>query len=429
MTLDRRSFLKAGALAGAGALAAPRLLFGASGRLPPSDVVVVVFLRGGADPLQMVCPYADADYARLRPSIAIPEPGTAGGALDLDGFFGLHPSLAPLLPLYQGGRLAVVHATGLKHDERSHFACQDHIETGIHGLGGGGHAGHSGWLNRWMVGAGDLGGFTAVGMGSALHMALRGEADALAMPSLAGFSFTSSSARKSALQAQLEAMHGRTTGICGAARQALANADYLAARMPGQLPVENGAVYPTGNFGTRLMEVAQLVKSAMGLRVACVDLDGFDHHDAINTELPPLLDVLARGLAAFHQDLGTRMDGVTVVTISEFGRRVAENASAGTDHGCGSLMLLLGGGVLGGRVYADWPGLGPANLFNGDLDVTLDYRTVLTELMAKRMGAPGAELVFPDVAGLPMAGCFSSRRATPETLRRRPTPQPTAPLA
>jgi uncharacterized protein (DUF1501 family) len=279
-----------------------------------------------------------------------------------------------------------------------------------------------------MVGAGDPGGFTAVGMGSALQMALRGDADALAMPSLAGFSFSSSSSRRSALQAQLQAMHGRDTAVCGAARQALANADYLAARQPGQVPVENGAVYPTGNFGNQLKEVAQLVKCAMGLRVACVDLDGFDHHDTINTRLPPLLDVLARGLAAFHQDLGTRMGGVTLVTISEFGRRVAENASAGTDHGCGSLMLLLGGGVLGGRVYADWPGLAPARLFNGDLDVTLDYRTVLTELMAKRMAAPGAEQVFPDVAGLPMAGCFSSRRAQPEFLRRRPTLQPSAPL-
>jgi uncharacterized protein (DUF1501 family) len=429
MPLDRRSFLKAGALAGTGLLAGPRLLFGASGGLPPADIVVAVFLRGGADPLQMVCPYADANYAALRPTIAIPEPGAANGALDLDGFYGLHPALAPLLPLYQSGQLGIVHATGLKHDERSHFACQDHVETGIHDLAGGGHGGHSGWLNRWVDGAGNPGGFTAIGMGSALQMALRGDADALAMPSMAGFSFASTSSRRVALQDQLEAMHGRSTAICGAARQAVANAEYLAAMQPGLLPVENGAVYPTGSFGTQLKEVAQMIKANLGLRVACVDLNGFDHHDAINVELPPLLDELARALAAFHQDLGTRMNGVTLLTISEFGRRVAENASAGTDHGCGSLMLLLGGGVLGGRVYADWPGLGPSQLFNGDLDVTIDYRTVLTELMAKRLGAPGAELVFPDVAGLPMAGCFTDRRARPVYLRRRPTPQPTAPLA
>jgi uncharacterized protein (DUF1501 family) len=166
----------------------------------------------------------------------------------------------------------------------------------------------------------------------------------------------------------------------------------------------------------------------MGLRMACIDLNGFDHHNAINTSLPPLLDELAQAMAAFHHDLGARMDGVTLVTMSEFGRRAGENASAGTDHGCGSIMLLLGGGVLGGRVYADWPGLRDTDLFNGDLDPTLDYRSVLTELLQRRMGGDTAAPVFPDVAGLPLPGCFSPLRATPERALRRPKPQPSIEL-
>ena len=425
MTLDRRSFLKSGALLGAGALVGPRLLFGASAGLPPADVVVTIFLRGGADGLQMVSPYADPDYRRLRPTIAIPAPGATGGSLDLDGFFGLHPSLAPLLPLYRAGHLGVVHATGFKHDERSHFSCQDHIESGMITLSSsGGHTGHDGWLNRYLMGTGDPGGFIAVGMGSAMQGSLRGDASALAMQNLASFSFSSTSTRKPALQAELDVLYSRTTAICAASRGALANSDYLAVMKPGAIALENGAIYPATTFGGQLKEVAQLIKANMGLRMACVDLNGFDHHNAINTSLPPLLDELAQALAAFNQDLGARMDRVTLVTMSEFGRRVGENASAGTDHGCGSLMLLMGSGVRGGRVYADWPGLRDIDLFNGDLDVTLDYRSVLTELLVRRMGGDTAVPVFPDVAGLPLPGCFSAVRATPERRFRLPTPQP-----
>ncbi len=427
--MHRRDFLKSGAILGAGALVGPRLLFGAVAGLPPADVVVAVFLRGGADGLQMVSPHGDPDYRRLRPVIGVPSPGGQGGSLDLDGFFGLHPSLAPLLPLYQAGRLGVVQATGLKHDERSHFSCQDHIESGLMSLSvTAGHGAHDGWLSRYLVGTGDPGGFMAVGMGSALQASLRGQASALAMPSIAGFTFATTSTRKSGLESTLAAMHSRSTSICVASQRALANSDYLAAMKPGIIPVENGAIYPTGTFASQLKEVAQLIKAGVGLRIACVDLNGFDHHNAITTTLPPLLGELAQGMAAFHQDLGARMDGVTLVTMSEFGRRAGENASGGTDHGCGSMMLLLGGGVNGGRVYADWPGLRDVDLFNGDLDVTTDYRTVLTELLVRRMGGDAASPVFPDVAGLPMLGCFSPQRATPERRMRLPTPQGAAEL-
>ena len=421
MDLDRRSFLKAGAVIGAGGLIGPRLVFGANNGAP-ADTVVVIFLRGGLDPMQAVVPYGDADYVRLRPTIAVPQPGQANGGLPLDNLFALHPSLAPLLPIYQGRQLAVVHATGLKHDERSHFACQDHIETGIHDLAGtGDHAAHAGWLNRHVMQVGDPGGFFAVGMGSSMQAAVRGDASALAMPSLSSFAFSTTSTRKSEMEDRLYAMYGRANDVGMASRSALDSIDYLAAVKPGTIPVANSAVYPSGTFGTQMKEVAQLVKARMGLRVACVDLNGFDHHDAITTRLPPLLDQLARGMAAFQGDLGTYMANVTVVTMTEFGRRAFENASGGTDHGCGSMMLLMGGGVLGGKVYADWPGLKDADLFNGDLDVTIDYRTVLTELLQKRMGSDANGDIFPDVLGLPQVGCFASTRSVPS--RRVPTPR------
>lgn len=425
MTLDRRTFLKAGAVLGAAGALGPRMVFGATSS-PPADTVVVIFLRGGMDPLQTVPPYGDNDYARLRPTIRIPNPGVGGGALPLDNFFGLHPSLAPLLPIYNSKRLAVVHATGLKHDERSHFACQDHLETGMSDLAGAmGHDGHSGWLNRQMMGIGDPGGFYAIGMGSAMQASLRGDASALAMQNLASFSFSSSSARKALMEDQLYRLFGRDNGVGIASRSALDSTDYLAALNPGALPAQNGAVYPGTTFGAQLKEVAQLIRSHSGLRIACIDLGGFDHHNAINTGLPPLLDELARGLAAFNTDLGAAMDNISLLTMTEFGRRVAENASGGTDHGCGSMMFLMGGGVLGGRVYSYWPGLRDSELFNGDLDVTVDYRTVLTELMVKRMGGPGAAEVFPDVAGQPALGCFSSNRVNGDRRIGVPT-QPTA---
>ena len=418
MHLDRRDFLKVGALASAGLLAGPRLVFGRSDA-PPADTVVVVFLRGGLDPMQAVPPYGDADYRKLRPTIAVPDPDAAGGALALDGMFGLHPSLAPLLPIYQAGQLAVVHATGLKHDERSHFACQDHLESGIMAMAGE-HAAHAGWLNRHLLASGDPGGFAAVGFGNAMPGSLRGQARALAMASLPSFAFSTLSTRKAELEDRLYALFGRDNAVGVASRGALDATDYLAAVNPGAIAVEGGAAYPAGSFGSGLKQVAQMIKARMGLRIACVDLGNFDHHDAIQAELPPLLDELAAGLAAFNADLGTRMADVTLLTMTEFGRRAAENASGGTDHGCGSMMLLMGGGVNGGCVHTDWPGLGAGQLFNGDLDVTLDYRLVLTELVRKRLGGDLDGSLFPDVAGQPLPGCFSSARRVPESRVRTP---------
>ncbi|HWT14969.1 MAG TPA: DUF1501 domain-containing protein [Patescibacteria group bacterium] len=405
MALTRRDFFR-----GAGALAAlsaamPRLAFAKAASTTDRGVLLVIFQRGGMDGLNVVVPHGDADYYRLRPGIGIPRPGTPNGAIDLDGFFGLNPALSPLLPLYQAGELALVQATGYRHDSRSHFECQDHIERGTLHL----HDTPSGWLNRHLAVVGGDANFQAIGFGGAIQASLRGMAPVIGVNDIADFTLATDSVQKGVLQSALERLYDASTLLAATSVQALDAVDELAEVEPAQFPVEGGASYPTGRFGSQLRELAQIIKAGMGLEVACVDIGGWDHHAAIGQVLPPLLTELAQGLLAFRTDLGARMADVTVVTVTEFGRRAYQNASGGTDHGSAFSSLVLGGGVNGGRVYADWPGLRDADLFNGDLDVTIDYRTWLGELLEKRAGNPEVASVFPGFTSGPGLGLFRSR--------------------
>lgn len=417
MQLTRRHFIQASAIGTGAALLAPRYVFSTASAPPANDVLVVIFQRGAMDCLQAVVPYADADYARHRPTIKIPQPGAVNGVLPLDNFFGFHPSLAPLLPLFKSGRLGVVHATGLKHDERSHFECQTHLESAMID-----HTLHTGWLNRHVGNVGVKGSFQAIGMGSSLQMSLQGSQPAIGMSSVASFSFTSSSSRKRQLEDTLYALSPAANLSATSARQALDAVDYFAVANPAQYAVQNAAIYPTTSFGTQLKEVAQIIKSGVGVQMACVDIGGWDHHSGIVAALPPLLDELARGLLAFNTDLGNAMNRVTVVTMTEFGRRVKENASGGTDHGAGSSMFLMGGAVNGGKVYSEWPGLADSKLFNGDLDVTVDYRTVLNELLNKRAQDGNAQAQFPGFTPGPWLGCF--KKGNLETFDSIKPPKP-----
>ena len=405
MTIDRRGFFKLAGLAGA-ATFAPRLAFAQdAGAARSSDTLIVVYLRGGMDGLNAVVPHADADYYRLRPNVSVPRPGAPGGALDLDGFFGLHPSLAPLLPLYQSGRLALVQAAGFRQLSRSHFECQDRMERATLDL----NLVSSGWLNRHLeaIGIGET--FQAVGMGRAVQQSLRGPAPVIGLATIGEFTIRTSSQRKGEIMDAFAALYDDGSPLAASSVQALEAVDQLAEAAPANQPVEGGAVYPATTFASQMREVAQLVKANLGLQYACVDIGGWDHHDNEVEELPPLLDELAATLAAFDTDLGGRMANVTVVTMTEFGRRARENASRGTDHGAGSLMMLLGGGVVGRTVYRDWPGLADADLFNGDLDVTTDYRAVLAEILDKRMGGTDLAKVFPGYAPGPVPGALLRR--------------------
>jgi uncharacterized protein (DUF1501 family) len=404
MKLDRRDFCKLSALAASASVLRPRYAFGAGAA--DRDVVVCVFQRGAMDPLNSVVPYADASYRSLRPTVALPEPGAAAGAtLPLDNFFSINPAAAALKTLFDAGELAIVHATGGLHGDLSHFSAQSLMERGV--------LAHQpvfdGWLNRHLQIIGPTVAFQGVGVGKAVAPSLRGPAPVVGMSTIDSVALTTRSARAGSTPALLQRLYAGSDELDRAAQQAFTAIDVLDQADPAQYPVENGAVYPNGGFGSQMREVAQLIKAGVGLEVACIDIGGWDHHNQLNPSLTPLLQEFADALGAFRKDLGARMANVTVVTMTEFGRRAYENASAGTDHGIGGVMFAFGGGVVGGRVYGDWPGLRSNELLDGNLSITTDYRSVLAELLAKRTGNPEARTVFPEFVDGGALGMFRAR--------------------
>lgn len=364
------------------------------------NVLVCVFQRGAADGLNSVVPWRDADYYALRPRIAVPPPGDGdGAAIDLDGFFGLHPQLAPLLPLYTEGRLALLHATGVPHGSRSHFDAQALVEAGATDDAGL----DAGWLGRHLAAtaAEDDSLFRAVAIAGAVPGSLRGARDPLAIGDLDSFGLGELGG--SHYQDTLALLYADGRPYADPAQAALAASDALAAADPGQYGPENGADYPAGELGGRLLQAAQLIKAELGIEVICADVGGWDHHESENSFLPTALDGLARALLAFDTDLGARMAQVTVLVITEFGRRAADNVSAGTDHGTAGCAYLLGGGVAGAQVAGVWPGLAPAALAGGqDLAITTDLRQVLAQMLA-RLGNPDPASAFPGFVPDPQA--------------------------
>jgi uncharacterized protein (DUF1501 family) len=401
MPFSRRSFLTS---LGALSLPAwfPRLAFAAKPeeRAANRDVLVCVFQRGGADGLNIVVPHAESAYHDARPTLKLPDPGAANGVIDLDGFFGLHPSLAPLKELWDDDALAVVHAVGSPDANHSHFSSMDVIERGTPS-----NQVTSGWIGRHLASLqdGNTSPFRAVGFGSLLQASLRGPVSATALQSIVDFHLKGrkgmTAAQLTQFQSTLTALYNGSTFVDLEGTQTFQAVAQLAQANPGQYQPENGAQYPTSDFGKGLLQVAQVIKAGLGLEVACVDIGGWDTHNAegVTTgQLPGLLADLGASLHAFYTDMGSRMANITVLTMSEFGRRLKENASGGTDHGSGSSMFVLGGGVNGGKVYGQWPGLSPEQLFGpGDLAPTTDFRTVLGEVVTKRLGNSALDSVFP----------------------------------
>lgn len=385
---SRRRFLKAAGIAGSLPLLSSRLVF-AQDAAVPRDVLVVVFQRGGLDGLNAVVPSGDVAYYDRRRTVSIAE----ADVLTLAGQtrFGLHPALAPLLPAYRAGELALVHAVGAPTNDRSHFSCQSLMERAV--FDGSGDA--SGWLNRHLVARGPATDFQGVGLGAAVPRSLSGMAPVLGMGAFDDFALRTDSMRADELSETLRLLHPGVSRLDAVAQTAFSAMAELQGADPGHHAPDNGASYPQTPFGGQLLQVAQLIKSGVGLEVATVDIGGWDHHDDELNRLAPLLAEFAQALAAFRTDLGAAMSRVTVISMSEFGRRVVPNASAGTDHGTAGCLFALGGGVVGGAVYADWPGLGEADLDDGDLAITTDYRVVLRELLRKRRGETLLEDVFP----------------------------------
>ena len=422
-TLDRRQLLQGAAAVGViGASRAmapgwmPRLAFRSPGMLAnggAGDVLVSIFLRGGMDGLSAVAPFGEgANYYDRRPTVAVPEPGRANGALDLDGFFGFHPALAPLKDLFDDKRVAVVHATGSVDPTRSHFDAMHFMELGTPGV----KTTTTGWIGRHLqsVAWQNDSPFRAVGMGAILPESLRGGVAPLSIRSIADFHFKGREDELKKLQAQLAALYTINAPVDLLSRQAGLVFETVATL--NKLDLEryqpaNGAGYPGDEFGEGLRQIAQLVKADLGLEVACLDLGGWDTHEQQGTldgAFNGLLTTLARGLGAFYTDLDQHMGKVTVVVMSEFGRRVGENGSSGTDHGHGNVMLIMGGSIHGGKVYHRWPTLRPEKLDDGDLAITTDYREVLTELLTRRLNNPALEQVFPGFSATPL-GIFQPR--------------------
>jgi uncharacterized protein (DUF1501 family) len=382
----------------------------APGQAPAAsgDTLVVVYLRGALDGLSAVVPYTDPNYYAQRPSLAIARPSAASAAsIALDAQFSLHPALAPLKPMWDAGELAIAHAVGLVTPSRSHFDAQDFMERAwMEKLGL-----TTGWLNRYLSASASERDktFRAVGLGRALPRALAGPAPTVGLSSIESFGISSSSTRGAALEATLLDTFAGSDMLGSTAQRAFAAVDELAAIPNRNYAVENGAVYPNSSFAYQLKDLSQLIKSNIGVEVATLDLGGWDTHNNQNNELPNLLDELAKSLAAFRTDLGARMQRVTVITMTEFGRRVAQNGSQGTDHGRGSCMFAMGAGVAGKQVYAEWPGLAANQLDSGDLRVSTDYRSVLAELLSKRYGRSDLSSIFPGYVHSKTPGLFLSR--------------------
>ena len=371
MSITRRVFLRNSALAAVGTAALPSFLtraaFGAADLGARAKRLVVIFQRGAADGLNIVVPHGEPSYYAMRPTINIPKKSV----LDLDGFFGLHPSMSAFEPLWKQKHLAIVHAAGSPDPTRSHFDAQDFMESGRSGV----EVTEHGWLNRALhertadKSAVDKSAFRAIALGHSLPRILLGKEPAVAVngPGTGQETFDAVKMRKAA--------------------------------DPAKYAPAAGANYPQGRFGDSLKQLAQLIKANLGVQVAFADMGGWDHHvneGSTQGQLANVLGDFSQSIAAFWTDLGNLGEDTVVVTMSEFGRTVRENGNRGTDHGHANVMFVLGGPVKGGKVYGRWPGLDQSQLYQGrDLAMTTDFRLVLREAVSCCLGNRDLETVFP----------------------------------
>jgi uncharacterized protein (DUF1501 family) len=398
---SRRVFVKNGGLALLSLGFAPAFLsrtVAAAGNAR-RKVLVTIFQRGAVDGLNMVVPFGEKDYYAARPSIAVPRPNAADGAVDLDGFFGLHPRLGALKPLWDSHQLAIVHASGSPDGTRSHFDAQDYMESGTPGV----KSTQDGWLNRILHARehADATPFRAVALAPQLPRSLQGIEPALALSQIGQFGIRAGQATdmvqssfESEYAAAADNVLNRTGGQAFDAVKMLKSAD------PSKYQPENGAEYPRSAYGDALRQIAQLVKADVGLEIAFAEAGGWDTHvnqGASVGQLAQRLNDFSQGIAALARDLGDRMDDVVILTMSEFGRAVAENGNRGTDHGHGNAMFIIGGhNVRGGKVYGRWPGLAREQRYEGrDLAVTTDFRSVFNEVVRGHLGVADTRTIFP----------------------------------
>lgn len=416
--MSRRHFLQAGAAISAYATLRtlwptwlPRLAFAQNGI--SGDVIVCVFLRGGADALNMVVPFGDENYYAARPLLAFAPPDSRSGekTLELDNFFGLNPDMRPLHELYRAGHITTIHATGAPHASRSHFEAMNMLEQGADGQ----TEMSSGWLGRYLMATSSAqdSPLRAIGWGDQVPTSLRGYVSATALQSIADFHLQGNSREVDRETAALQAMYQNAPeGVSQAATATLQALETVRRINIDEYRPANGAQYNDTELGRGLKQTAALIKADVGLEVACVDHGNFDTHVAQGRTdglLSGLVTNLANNLRAFHDDMQDWMGRVTVVVMSEFGRRVQENGGGGTDHGHGGAIYVMSNHLVTPPVVAAWPGLNANFLDNGDLQITTDYRDVLTEILLRRTPLQDVSSVFPNHTYTPV-GLFNSSR-------------------
>ena len=406
MAVTRRFFLKSSGLALVSFAAAPSFLkrtalaqtVAGAGKDHP--IIIAIFQRGAMDGISAVVPFGDKNYYSVRPNIALPEPkaGNADSAIDLDGFFALHPALASFKPIYDAGNLAIVHAVGSPDNTRSHFDAQDYMEAGTPGNKGT----SDGWLNRYMQAKRDPKAtpFRAVALTANLPRTLLGAAPAIAMTNIADFGVRAGAGNNQVAKG-FEALYTQSMPdvLHGTGKEAFEAVKMLKKANPQQHAATSGANYPRSPFGQALLQIAQLIKSDVGIEVAFTDVGGWDTHanqGSSRGQLANRLQDFGAGIAALYRDLGDRMSNIVILTMTEFGRTIRQNGSGGTDHGHASCLFALGGPVKGGKVYGKWPGLASELLYEGrDLALTTDFRDVFAEVAARHMRATNLSAIFP----------------------------------
>jgi uncharacterized protein (DUF1501 family) len=405
--LSRREFLKTSAASVAGVMQAlwypwlPRLAFAQNG--VQGDTIVCIFLRGGADALNMIVPFGDDNYYDARRTLAIPRPDSSSGnhAIALDNFFGLNPDMLPLHELFTAGHMAAVHAVGAPNVSRSHFEAMDLLERGTDGKSGA----NTGWLGRHLqvTSTPEDSPLRAIGWEENLQTALRGYSNANAFRSITDFHLHGDETQTDAMMGALAQMYvSSSTPLDLAAKNTLE-----ALELVRQIDVDayvpaNNAVYDETDFGRALKQTAALLKADAGLEAACIDFGNFDTHITQGVTIhegvgifPGLVSEFANNLRAFHDDLLDYMGKVTVVVMSEFGRRVQENGAGGTDHGHGGAMYIMSENLVATPVVGSWPGLNSNFLADGDLEITTDYRDVLGDILMRRAPNTDLSIVFP----------------------------------
>jgi uncharacterized protein (DUF1501 family) len=405
--MERRVFVKSGALAlvtiGLSPSFLRRTAYGMDLKAAQrGKTLVVLFQRGAADALNVVVPHAEPSYYAMRPSIAIPRTAV----VDLDGFFGFHPALAPFKRLYDQKLLAPIHAVGSPSATRSHFDAQDFMESGTPDD----KNTPDGWLNRYLATRGtceackingEPSPFRAVALAPETPRIMEGPSPTVAMNSLAEFSVRATGTDVERLEALYRT--GSADLVHASGSEMFEAIKMLKAANVGQYSAANNADYPRSQFGTRLKQIAQLIKMDLGVEIAFADIGGWDTHvnqGGPTGQLAGRLDDFAKSIVALATDLGDRMADVTLVTMSEFGRTAKENGNGGTDHGHAGTMFVIGGDIAGGKVHGRWPGLAPEQLNEGrDLALTTDFRAIFSEVAARHLGANKLDVIFPGYAG------------------------------